>query len=217
MMSELENRDFVDQLAHPAVALLAARPELFARQGSLSATWRRRGDKTFGPYYRLRYRDQRRACSLYLGPAGALVDRVRGALDTLQSPLRQRRAFDQLRRSVRDALRRDRRTVDAHLRRLGLWLKGFEVRGWRTSPLRTLTRWSGQAGSLIASLRIKPLQTPRVRRLRFLLKGSTQWIRQNRRKIPRSPQARLHAFLDARTKIEKGQCQPNGDEVRFVH
>jgi hypothetical protein len=42
-VSELENRDFVDQNGHPALALLAARTGLFARQGSLCASSRRIG------------------------------------------------------------------------------------------------------------------------------------------------------------------------------
>ena len=201
-MSKSEIQTLVDQHVHPALALLTARPELFARQGSLSATWRRRGAKTSGPYYRLRYRDAGRAYSLYLGRDAAVVDRVRQTLDALQAPLRRRRAVAQLRRAVRKALRRDRRAIDAHLHRFGLRLKGFEVRGWRTSPLRTLTRRTGDAASLLASLRIKPLRPFRARPLRAAVKGrATQWARQHRRKIPRSPQARLQAFLDAREKL----------------
>lgn len=58
-----ENPKPVDQLdtqigveefqEHPAIALLKTRPELFARQGSINPTWRRRNGLTFGPYYRL--------------------------------------------------------------------------------------------------------------------------------------------------------------------
>ena len=219
-MRKLENQNLVDQQAHPALVLLAARPELFAQQGTVSSSWRRRGGKTYGPYYRLRYRDGRSCRSLYLGRDGPLVDRVRNTLQTLQTPLRRRRALAQLRRRVRVALQLDRRQVDARLRSLGLRLKGFEVRGWRTSPLRTLARLSATGSSPVASMRIKPFRLPRVRqgtvpifvsakmglspsallrRLRFVPKGGAAiWLRENRPKIPRLPQARLQAVLDAR-------------------
>ena len=41
---------------------------LFAAQGSVVATWRNRGSKRFGPYYRLAYRRHGRQRSIYLGP-----------------------------------------------------------------------------------------------------------------------------------------------------
>ncbi len=121
-----------------ALDLIAARPELFARQGSVAASWRRVGPKKYGPYYRLRYRDGGVSRSLYLGRQGPLVDCVRERLRTLQAPLRQRRAFDQLNGCIRYTLRLDRRQVAAQLAHFGLRLKGFEVRGWRTSPLAAL-------------------------------------------------------------------------------
>jgi hypothetical protein len=230
-MCELEKQTPVDQQTHPALDLLAARPEIFAQQGSVDASWRRRANKTYGPYYRLRYRDGRSSRSVYLGPAGPLVDRVRHVLQSLQTPLRHRRAMLQLRRQVRDALRLDRRHVDARLRSLGLRLKGFEVRGWRTSPLRALARlataatapsFSGAAAkpastdrerSLmpqplvpqkgpLASLQIKPFRLPRARRLRYMPKGrARKRLRNNRPKIPRLPQARVLAILDARDRV----------------
>jgi hypothetical protein len=58
-MSKLEKQAAVDQQTHPAAILLAARPEFVAQCGTVDASWRRRGDKTFGPYDRLRYRLRR--------------------------------------------------------------------------------------------------------------------------------------------------------------
>ena len=49
-----------DQL-HPALRLIEARPEVFARQGHIAASSRSRNGQTFGPYYRLAYRDGDRA------------------------------------------------------------------------------------------------------------------------------------------------------------
>jgi hypothetical protein len=64
----MENRSPADQLthsamhswggsctaapeAHPALRLLATRPDIFIRQGYIAATYRRRNGKTYGPYY----------------------------------------------------------------------------------------------------------------------------------------------------------------------
>ncbi len=152
-MRKLENQELVDQHGDPppaalhsrpsALDLIAARPELFARQGSVCASWRRVGPKTYGPYYCLRYRDGGVSRSLYLGRQTPLVECVRERLRTLQAPLLQRRVFDQLRGRIRQALRLDRCQVAAQLVPLGLRLKGFEIRGWRTSPLTPLIRWRG--------------------------------------------------------------------------
>ena len=115
-MPKLENQDLVDQQTHPALALLAARPELFAQQGSVGPCWRRRGTKTYGPYYRLRYRDDGRSFAL---PRPTRSAGRTGAprLNALQAPWRRHRAFHQIYRRVRDALRLDRRQVSARLRR----------------------------------------------------------------------------------------------------
>jgi hypothetical protein len=194
---------------HPALAILAARPDLFSRHGAIVATWRRRGARTYGPYYRLAYREAGRQKSIYLGrdqtapakhsrsrlpsvtsaktsrsrlpsrtsklspstrdslpppckgkpaPPGdspglranetptvpvdahtgpSLVQQVRQRLARLQEPLRRCRVLDRLRRRVSAALRLHKVALDRHLRPFGLHLKGFEVRGWRTSPLRS--------------------------------------------------------------------------------
>ena len=92
----------VDQLDHAAIRLISARPDVFARQGSVTPTWRRRDGKRFGPYYRLAYREDGRQRSVYLG-RGAVVERVRQMLDRLQKPLSQRRMY---RRIDRQALPR---------------------------------------------------------------------------------------------------------------
>jgi hypothetical protein len=239
------NADRSHQENHPTLALLAANPQFFAQHGTVSTYWRRRGDKKYGPYYRLRYRDGQSTRTIYLGSQGPLVDRVCQTLQKLQRPLQERRALNQLHRQIRDALRADRRYVDAGLRSLGLRLKGFEVRGWRTSPLRNLARIPQSVpllgtssaerqpvqrqgktyspirigGNSIASIRLPSLSVPstlpaftppklalspsiRQSQLRFIPKGrAAKWMRENHPKIPRLPQARLEAFLDARDRI----------------
>jgi hypothetical protein len=123
------------QQCHKAVALIESRPDLFARQGSVSATWRHRNGKTFGPYYRLSYRDDGRQRAIYLGREGSLVESVRQMLHKLQEPWRLKRVFDCLEHKARAELRANNAHLAALLRPYGLRLKGYEVRGWRTSTL----------------------------------------------------------------------------------
>ncbi len=108
----------VDQLDHAAIRLLSARPDLFGRQGSVAATYRCRNGKRFGPYYRLAYREDGRQRSVYLGPAGAVVERVRQLLSALQKPLRQWRFLRRIDRQARAALRANNARVTALLRPL---------------------------------------------------------------------------------------------------
>jgi hypothetical protein len=182
-----ENMDLSPSGGHPALALLDARPDIFARRGSVVATSRRRGTRTYGPYYRLSYRDGGRQQSIYLGRASELVEQVRRKLDALQKPLRQRRAIYRLRRQVSAALRVQKTRLDARLRHFGLRLKGFEVRGWRTTPLRRL--WC----------HMPRFRAPRSRQLRLYPKGPARAaLRKKIAMIPSSPQARLEAVLAAR-------------------
>ena len=183
----MEIQEFVDQQTHPALARLAARPDIFTRQGSVAATWRRRGTQTYGPYYRLSYRDGGSQHAVYLGRAGDLVEQVRRKLDILQRSLRQHRAVDRLRRQVRASLRVQKLRVSALLCPFGLRLKGFEVRGWRISPLRRLMS------------DMRRFSLPRCRQLRFFPNGrAAAALRKKKSAIPRSPQARLEAVLAAR-------------------
>jgi hypothetical protein len=152
----LAKTERVDQLDHAAIRLLSARPDLFGRQGSVAATYRRRPPlrggargKQFGPYYRLAYREDGRQRSVYLGRAGAVVERVRQQLATLQKPLRQWRFLRRIDRQAGAALRASNARVTALLRPLGLRLRGFQVRGWRRSPLRV---WLPRRGQLLPML-----------------------------------------------------------------
>jgi hypothetical protein len=151
----MEIRTSVDQLPHAAIRLIGARPDLFARQGAVVATYRCRNGRTFGPYYRLAYRQDARQCSVYLGRAGPLVAQVRQRLATLQRPLCQQRVHARVRRRIRSALRLQKRRCAALLRPFGLRLKGFEVRGWRTSPFRRPTRLACRRLSALAAIQAR--------------------------------------------------------------
>jgi hypothetical protein len=123
---------------HPALQLLAASPQFFARCGHVAESWRQRNGRRFGPYYRLAYRDGNRQKSVYLGRAGELVEQVRQRLAVIQGPRRQCFALRQLQRHIRAILRVDKRNIEKLLRRYGLRLKGMELRGLRISPFRRL-------------------------------------------------------------------------------
>jgi hypothetical protein len=150
------------------MALLATRPDLFARQGSVVASWRRRGTRTYGPYYRLIYREEGRQRSLYFGRAGGLVEEVRGRLRALQAPLRGRRASKRAGRQAAALMRASKGRLNLQLRLWGLRVQGFEVRGWRRSPIwatvRKEIRGFLQFGRFAGRLpRLPGLALPRLR------------------------------------------------------
>jgi hypothetical protein len=169
---KLENREVDDQLDHPALRLIAARPDVFCRQGNVAATYRRRNGKTFGPYYRLSYREDGRLCSIYLGRAGKLVERVRHALDVQHQPVTQYRLYERLAKQIRASMRIEKIRVRSLLCPFGMRLKGSEVRGWRFSPLRWLLprrrRWMPRLSVRMPSVRRRSNNDPVSRMHRFL-------------------------------------------------
>jgi hypothetical protein len=176
--TELENSKVDGQLDHPALRLIAARRDVFMRQGHVAETWRHRDGKKFGPYYRLSYREAGRQCDVYLGRAGKLVERVRQALADVQKHLAQHRLFEQIRRSTLASLRIEKIRANSLLLRVwGLRLKGYEVRGWRYSPLRSLLPRFRRSMPRLPVVRVR---APSVRR------------------SSESPASRLERFLKAR-------------------
>jgi hypothetical protein len=85
--------------------------------------------------------------------------------------------IERLRRDTLASMRVQKLRVDALLRPFGLRMQGFEVRGWRISPLK----------QALTSLRFGSLTAGHVmKRIRCC---ST---------TPTTPQARMKAFLEAR-------------------
>lgn len=111
---------------------MAARPDLFRSQGSIVAGWRMSAGKRLGPYYSLRYREEGRQCSHYLGGSILLVDAVRRLLADQQRRRRQRLSLTKLRTAIKASLRRHKQSWRLQLERAGLTLKGFEIRNWRS-------------------------------------------------------------------------------------
>jgi hypothetical protein len=129
----LENRKTVDQRTHPVLAMIEAEPARFGRQGAVVASWRTYRGRKLGPYYRLAYRRDGRQRSVYLGRCRELANRVRAAIEELRESLRRARQIARMRAAVKASLRREKARLDRQLRKLGLYLKGFETRGWRTA------------------------------------------------------------------------------------
>ncbi|MHB9049811.1 MAG: hypothetical protein ACYC35_28155 [Pirellulales bacterium] len=105
-------------------AQILARRVIFARQGSVVATWRTRGGARFGPYYQLAYREAGRQRAIYLGRSAELADQVRALLAELQQPLRYDRLLDRLAAESRAGLRRANAELNRVLGTFGFYLKG---------------------------------------------------------------------------------------------
>ena len=104
---------------------------VFSRQGAIVATWREHQGRKLGPYYRLAWREEGRQRSRYLGCSTWVVEKVRELLARVQQELRQGRQLRRLERTARAAMRWSKELLRKELGRLGLWLKGFEIRGGR--------------------------------------------------------------------------------------
>jgi hypothetical protein len=92
-------------------------------------TWRFHRGRRLGPYYQLRYREQHCGRSLYLGRDPALAEQVRERLRQMQATQRVLREAKKEWQRERATLRQLLAPARAELRRIGLWMKGFEIRG----------------------------------------------------------------------------------------
>jgi hypothetical protein len=119
------------QMIHPALALLAAQPQRLAREGNVAARWRGKGSRKMGPYFELRYREGGKIRSIYLGRDGPLVAETRRLLAALQEPRKDAEAHALARRRIKTSLRRHKAELNRYLQRVGLHMKGWELRGWK--------------------------------------------------------------------------------------
>ncbi len=128
----MEKRTFVDQRRGHVEQFIAEHRDQLARQGSLVASWRRRGQQLIGPYYKLTCRSATgKQVAVYLGPDGALVADVRETLAQLQARTTVDRTLDTARRQMRRELETTKKALAVELAQVGLFLKGSEIRGWR--------------------------------------------------------------------------------------
>jgi hypothetical protein len=128
---ELEKPDSVDQKSGEVLKFLADHTALFCRQGSVQASWRSHHGKRLGPFFRLAYRHAGTQSAIYLGADAALAEEVRRVLEEMQAPLRERRERDRQLALMRAALKKHKNDLRQALKRLGLVLKGSQIRGWR--------------------------------------------------------------------------------------
>ncbi len=128
------------QRREAVLEFLSAHADSLGRQGYVVETWRMRGRRRCGPYYRLRYRDGHTQRSLYLGGSAELAEEVRERLRDLQQPRTERLRWDALLARQRVHGRRLKAALALELAKIGLKLKGFEIRGFRESPLGTSPR-----------------------------------------------------------------------------
>ncbi len=128
----------IDRVKRLAVEL-GARGRLFARQGTVVATWRMHKGNRLGPYYRLAYREDGRQKSIYLGASAWVARQVRWLLARLQTPLRQGRSLERVRAVIRASLRRHQAQAQSLFGALGVQVKGLRYPGL-LSHLRDLLR-----------------------------------------------------------------------------
>ncbi len=134
----MEKHAFVDQRRRQVEQYIAAHRDQLARQGSVVASWRRRGQHPIGPYYRLTCRSaDGKQVAVYLGPGGALVADVREILAQLQERPKVDRTLDTARRHIRRELETAKKSLAGELAQVGLFLKGSEIRGWRRRQKRS--------------------------------------------------------------------------------
>ena len=104
--------------------------DVLARSGSIVESWRQRGERRFGPYFKVIYRIDGRQCAIYLGRCAALADKVRGLLAELKAPRLAARQLADMRRAAKAAWRQVRAHVNETLRPAGMYLDGYLLRGW---------------------------------------------------------------------------------------
>jgi hypothetical protein len=133
----VENSKTVDQRRQRIFAFIKKHEGHLARQGGIVATYRYRGGRAVGPYYRVAFRVGTVQQSVYMGTDLGLLAEVHLVLQELQRPYRERRALLQRKKAVRKVLAECRDELRRELARRGLRLQGYEVRGWQTPGPRS--------------------------------------------------------------------------------
>jgi hypothetical protein len=104
---------------------------LFARVGSVVASYRTRGATRYGPYYRVAYRAPDDNAPSTSAAARNSPTTPAALLTQLQQPRDYRRMCQRANRQRRATLRRVIREWQQTIRAYGLDLRGCEIRGWR--------------------------------------------------------------------------------------
>jgi hypothetical protein len=112
------------KITHETIAeCLLAQSERFARQGFITANYRNRHGRKFGPYFRLAYRDlQNRQRSIYLGRSEDMARRIQSLL---KAQLQCRRQANHIRTLVLASLRLQKKDLNMNLRTHGFFHEGL--------------------------------------------------------------------------------------------
>ncbi len=108
---------------------IKANAQVFARQGTVAATWRTYKGKRLGPYYQLTYREDGRQHWLYLGRSEQLAQQVRQFLAALHGPRDRHRLNRRLQSQARASLHLAKAQLKEVCAKRGITLKGYEFRG----------------------------------------------------------------------------------------
>ena len=130
----MESQKSVDQRRRAVLRLVGEHAGLLRSQGAVVETWRRHGGRRVRPYFRLAFRQGGRQRSIYIGPDRELAEEVRRQLSALQADHRRQQLARRRRKLLRRELARLKAEWGRELRKVGLRLKGYEVRGWRGGP-----------------------------------------------------------------------------------
>ena len=137
-MDPIAPRALINREQHAAaclgrLGLTAVDLAALAAQGFISAEYRSRGPRRYGPIFKLRWRLGNVQKVRYLGRNPVLAEQVQVALAVWQAPHRAQRESAALLRSARRTLRAAKAGAAPQLAREGRYLHGYAVRRRRHS------------------------------------------------------------------------------------
>ena len=148
----------------PSLDFINSNTHIFARCGSVVATYRTHGAKRYGPYFCVAYRAAGRQCSIDVGRCNQLADRARELLAHFQQPRDNCRLYRKAKRERHVTLNRVLRHWQQTLCVYGLDLHGCEVRGWRALGIprfdKTTPFTAAQKAAAAVLLESPPAWTP---------------------------------------------------------
>jgi len=120
-----------DSLAR--LRLAADEQQALAQQGFVSAEYREQNGRRYGPYFKLRWRQDGRQRVRYLGRDLSRAEQVSAALANLQRSLQLVRDASSMMAEVRKEMRKLKETLEPHLASQGMHLHGYIARR-KTKP-----------------------------------------------------------------------------------
>lgn len=125
--------------------------ESLRSQGFVNPEFRYRSGRRWGPYYKLRWRQNGRQRVLYLGADEIAVSRIRKALEVWQQPVRLAKEAENLLRQTRTALKSLRDLLTPQISEDGRIWHGYGSRRPRNPDIKSATEESNETDSLLES------------------------------------------------------------------